>query len=97
MLVVDNVSTDGTEAVCQAYKIHENFKYIFESIPGLSQARNTGWQHGQGRYIAFIDDDATALSDWLEKILVSFQGIDPEPIGWADRLIWSGKKSLQHG
>ncbi len=90
VLVVDNVSTDGTEAVCQAYKIHENFKYIFESIPGLSQARNTGWQHGQGRYIAFIDDDATALSDWLEKILVSFQGTDPEPdwVGGPVNLVW---------
>jgi len=90
VLVVDNASTDGTEAVCQAYQVHKNFRYIFESIPGLSQARNTGWQHGQGRYIAFIDDDATALPDWLEKIFVSFQGTDPEPdwVGGPVNLVW---------
>lgn len=79
VLVVDNASTDRTKAVCEEYLPHENFCYIFEAIPGLSQARNTGWQHGQGRYIAFIDDDATAVPDWLEKILVSFQESELEP------------------
>lgn len=90
VLVVDNASTDGTKAVCEEYLSFANFRYIFEAIPGLSQARNTGWQNGQGRYIAFIDDDATAVPDWLEKILVSFQASEPEPdwVGGPVNLVW---------
>src|SRR5688572_14533729 len=35
---------------------------------GLSGARNTGMARVTGDIMAFIDDDAVAQSDWLEKL-----------------------------
>ncbi|HEY7122634.1 MAG TPA: glycosyltransferase [Ktedonobacterales bacterium] len=35
---------------------------------GLSGARNSGIAHASGSLIAFLDDDATAEPDWLERL-----------------------------
>ncbi|MBK1656925.1 glycosyltransferase family 2 protein [Paracraurococcus ruber] len=36
--------------------------------PGLSHARNAGAAAARGDYIAYIDDDALAAPDWIERI-----------------------------
>lgn len=46
--------------------------------PGLSSARNAGVAVARGDVVAFIDDDATAAPDWLERIAAHFA--DPEVI-----------------
>jgi|SRR5581483_6121812 len=40
-----------------------------DGAPGLSGARNTGVAHAVGDVIAFLDDDAVAAPDWLERLL----------------------------
>ena len=67
ILVVDNGSNDGTRAICDKFKDRLNFKYIFEPVLGLSQARNTGWKNARGRYVGYIDDDATADQRWGQR------------------------------
>lgn len=69
VVVVDNGSTDSTHAVATEHAV----RYVYEKTTGLSQARNTGWKHAHGEYIAFLDDDAVAGTKWLQKILESFQ------------------------
>lgn len=67
VIVVDNCSTDGTaEAIHKQIGNHSNLRYIYEARLGLATARNTGWQAAQGKYVAFLDDDAKAESNWLE-------------------------------
>jgi GT2 family glycosyltransferase len=39
------------------------------NVRGLSGGRNTGVSVGQGKFIAFLDDDATATPTWLEQSL----------------------------
>lgn len=39
---------------------------------GLSGARNTGIRAARGEVVAFLDDDATAAPDWLEKLLAGY-------------------------
>lgn len=46
---------------------------------GLSGARNTGIAAAQGDVVAFIDEDAVAEADWVERLLESYTG--PEVIG----------------
>jgi len=67
VVVVDNCSTDGTaEAIAGLVEQHPNLHYLYEARLGLATARNTGWHAAQGTYVAFLDDDARAETNWLE-------------------------------
>ncbi len=69
IVIVDNSSTDGTgELVCNWLNQTTPVVYVFEAKLGLSYARNRGWQTAQGAYVAYIDDDAIANSDWLKRM-----------------------------
>ncbi len=82
ILVIDNASSDRTPQVCTEYQSSlPNLKYIYEPVRGLSKARNTACQQAQGKYIAYLDDDAIACPIWLETILQVFKNIQPTPIG----------------
>lgn len=89
VLVVDNASTDTTSHICHSFKERQNFRYVFEPVPGLSQARNTGWKQARGEYIAYIDDDAWAVKEWLEFALDGF-AVSPAPdwVGGPVTLEW---------
>jgi glycosyltransferase involved in cell wall biosynthesis len=78
IIVVDNASTDNTRNIQRECSFN-NFKYIYEPVIGLSQSRNVGWRNASGEYIAYIDDDAIASPDWLEKIVRVFEMIKPNP------------------
>jgi glucosyl-dolichyl phosphate glucuronosyltransferase len=95
ILVVDNHSTDETKSVVTEEFSHiSNLRYLYEPVLGLSQARNTGWQNAQGKYVAYLDDDAIAYSYWLEKILQVFETMTPQPgcVGGKVQPIWEAEK-----
>jgi glycosyltransferase involved in cell wall biosynthesis/GT2 family glycosyltransferase len=46
---------------------------------GLSGARNTGVGEAGGEVVAFLDDDAIAQSDWLERLAAAYA--DPAVLG----------------
>lgn len=73
ILIVDNASTDGTREIIRQFEQEPNLKYIFEANLGLSHARNTGWQKAQGEFVAYLDDDAVACPEWLERIVDAFK------------------------
>ena len=79
VIVVDNGSTDNTKAIVEGFKQSENLHYIYEPAKGLSQARNTGWQNAQGEFIAYLDDDAIACAEWLQRIVQAFDTVRPQP------------------
>jgi len=76
ILVVDNGSVDNTKQVVEAFRHVLNLRYVYEPILGLSQARNTGWRKAGGEYVAYLDDDAIAYENWLEKIVDVFETSD---------------------
>ena len=91
ILVVDNKSTDNTrQVVCEEFAFVPNLRYFYEPIIGLSQARNTGWCNASGEYVAYLDDDAIACPQWLEKILDAFSKVVPQPGGVGGKVepIW---------
>jgi len=57
---------------------------------GLSGARNTAIAAASGEVLAFLDDDAVAEPDWLERLLAAFD--DPRVLaaGGAVRPRWDG-------
>lgn len=83
IIVVDNCSTDHTEevvAASQAVTPSCTIRLIRESQLGLGYARNAGWQHGAGDFVAFMDDDAKADACWLEHALHCFEKVVPSPV-----------------
>lgn len=61
LLLVDDGSTDGSAALCDAYARQDDRVRVFhQQNQGVSAARNLGLQYAQGEYLQFADSD-----DWL--------------------------------
>ena len=59
LCLVDNGSTDRTADVVNEFTGRAPFavRYLFETKPGLSSARNRAIQEAHGKYLFFTDDD----------------------------------------
>jgi glycosyltransferase involved in cell wall biosynthesis len=56
--------------------------------PGLAGARNTGCAASSSEVVAFIDDDAEALPDWLERLLPPYLDHCVLGVGGAIEPLW---------
>jgi glycosyltransferase involved in cell wall biosynthesis len=65
VIVVDNDSSDSTEAVAAGY----GATVVQEPIANRSRARNRGVAAARARLYAFTDADCVARPDWLESLL----------------------------
>ena len=94
ILVIDNGSVDGSKETLRYYEGANNLRYFSDPVPGLSRARNTGWQNARGKYVAYIDDDALATPDWAGNILSCFETHAPEVsiVGGIVTPIWEAEK-----
>ncbi|HEX7845519.1 MAG TPA: glycosyltransferase family A protein [Chitinophagaceae bacterium] len=70
VIVVDNGSTDNTKEVVAQFssKLQYPFRYIYEPIAGLCQARNRGREEAKGNVLAYLDDDALLKTSWIERV-----------------------------
>jgi GT2 family glycosyltransferase len=74
ILVVDNGSSDDTASrVAGLARRSSSVRYVREPRLGLSHARNTGIEHAIGSIVAFLDDDAEADRQWVERLLAVFR------------------------
>lgn len=65
LLVIDNNSTDDTSSIVDSYASALPLRYFFESVQGLSAARNRAIREYRGEILLFTDDDVTVDSKWL--------------------------------
>ena len=70
VLVVNGPSTDNTDAILQTFA--GRIKVLHCSEPNLSKSRNIGIAASSGDVCAFIDDDAVAHPNWLERIMAPY-------------------------
>jgi len=74
VIVVDDGSTDNTAQVVEENgpRWGERFKYVWQPNSERCVARNNGFSHASGDYVAFLDSDDVWKSDHLATCLLEF-------------------------
>ena len=73
VIVVDNASTDNTEAIALQYP---KVRIVRESRKGTSFARMAGFLASEGELVANIDADTRIMPGWIETALKEFERHD---------------------
>lgn len=71
IVLVNNMSTDNTEAECHRFESDYpdvNFRYFVETNQGLSFARNRGIKESRGETLLFLDDDSYIQQNYLKNL-----------------------------
>lgn len=73
LLVVDNGSSDGTASLISNFADRLPVRYVFEPVPGLSNARNRAADEARGEYLVWTDDDVLPEPEWLAAYVDAFR------------------------
>ena len=71
IIVVNNASTDGTEAVARRYE-KDGVGVVNEPAKGLVHARRAGYDAATGDIIANVDADTRITPGWIGKVYRAF-------------------------
>ena len=85
LIVVDDASTDGTQAYCESLPLRYLHIPKAESRGG-NHARNLGVKMARGEYVAFLDDDDYWLPKKIEKQVALMESKDCELVYCGRRL-----------
>lgn len=73
IIVVDDGSTDDTQARLQASPLAGKFKYIRILNSGVAQARTVGIQHARGEYLICLDADDRLHPEYVQTCIQAFR------------------------
>lgn len=87
LIIVDDGSTDSTEAVVKGFQ-DTRIVYYRQTNMGTLAARNRGFSLAKGKYIALLDDDDELVPKALETVSEYFEVLAPpdSKILWFDGL-----------
>ena len=68
IILVNDGSTDDTDAKIQPYLSEDRIRYIIQENKGLPGARNTGLDIMKGEYVCFIDSDDFIHKDYVKTL-----------------------------
>ncbi len=70
LILIDDGSTDGSGELCDGYASADcRVRVIHTDNFGTASARNTGLDHANGEYVAFVDADDVIAPDYIEHLL----------------------------
>ncbi len=74
LVLVDNGSTEGFSKLIEPYSSHfKVLKLVYESIPGISNALNTGLTYCSGKYVVRMDADDVMLPGRISEQVFHLQ------------------------
>ena len=81
LILVDDGSSDGSLAICEAYeKKDSRIKVIHTGNHGVAHARNVGIETAKGEYIEFIDSDDLLVDGSIATIVSAIEKQAPDVI-----------------
>jgi glycosyltransferase involved in cell wall biosynthesis len=85
LLIVDDGSAAGSVRLEEANSLDPRVRIIrLAANQGVSAARNAGIQSANGEFIAFLDDDDTYRSVFLESAIAAFSEFESDvAVGWS--------------
>ncbi len=98
LLIVNDCSTDGTAAICDACAAKDDRIRVFhkKKNAGVSEARNLGLREAKGEYIAFLDADDRFEFRALETLWSLREQTGADTVGCAHlNLAPGGAKSVE--
>lgn len=73
IIFVDNESTDGTlEQVRNFASRYRNVSVVVNTERNIAKSRNMGMAHARYPFVAFIDSDCMAPTDWLSRLAAGY-------------------------
>ena len=92
IIIIDGGSIDGT--IDMLKKEFPQIRYIIETRPGVSYARNRGLENAKGDIIAFTDDDCIVTRNWLYELTSNFLPSNIGAVGGPVRFLQSIPRKL---
>lgn len=69
LLLINDGSTDGSDAICREYaNTYSCVRYFAKENGGVSSARNLGLEQAEGEYILFVDSDDYVSQDYFASL-----------------------------
>jgi glycosyltransferase involved in cell wall biosynthesis len=99
LIIVDDASTDDTEAICRSFRDERIVCHRQAVNQGPLAARNRGFDLATGQYIAMLDDDDEIVPAALEIALNKFTELKSRGIRilWFESIDVEEKKRSGHG
>lgn len=73
VLMIENGSADGSNAICREFAADSRFRlHACGENCGPSGARNIGLEAARGQWVAFVDSDDYVTPDYLERLRRAF-------------------------
>jgi len=95
LIVVDDGSTDATQALLSQYR--GRIRYLFQENGGVSAARNLGIKAARGLYICLLDSDDLWLRDKLKEQIRLMKGDTKIRVSYTDEVWIRGGKRVNQG
>lgn len=88
LIVIENGPKDRTEEICNELNKENKIIYVYNEIPNVSKARNTGIEKATGEYLAFIDADDQYETTFLEKLIKEMKETNAQLVTCGYRTIY---------